>query len=215
MRKNEIITVFFVSMLVNLLIQLLLPIDNKYLLTIISEIFGIFLPAFILIRMREKRFLEFFPIKGIRFVYLILIIYGFCIFSIPYMYFSSLIEKLFGMPGELLRTLQEFASFNADLGHNLWVVFAIVLVPAVAEEFLFRGFLQTCIHKYLRPAETIILVSLLFTFIHLNPWWSIQIFILSLVISYIRFRTGSIIPCIIIHLLNNLFSVLMNTYFYA
>ena len=131
------------------------------------------------------------------------------------MYFSSLIEKLFGMPGELLRTLQEFASFNADLGHNLWVVFAIVLVPAAAEEFLFRGFLQTCIHRYLRPAETIILVSLLFTFIHLNPWWSIQIFILSLVISYIRFRTGSIIPCIIIHLLNNLFSVLMNTYFYV
>jgi len=84
------------------------------------------------------------------------------------------------------------------------LIFTIVILAPVGEEILFRGFLQ----KYLENAwgditRAILFSSLFFAVIHFNPYWMIQIYFLGILLGFLAWRTNSIIPCIIFHIIIN------------
>lgn len=93
----------------------------------------------------------------------------------------------------------------AGLSHNVLGVLAIAVFAPLLEEVLFRGAIQGYLmRKYpSSPWRAIIIASLIFGVIHMNP---IQIFyatMLGIVFGWIYYRTGSLVPCIIGHVLNN------------
>ncbi len=82
-------------------------------------------------------------------------------------------------------------------------LFALTVVPAVVEEFAFRGIVLGSLKKY-GSGYAIIISALLFGLMHGNVVQIPFATLLGLVMGYVAVATGSIIPCVIIHFLNNL-----------
>jgi uncharacterized protein len=89
------------------------------------------------------------------------------------------------------------------------LVTGVVILAAFAEELLFRGFVQVSLEKKGDPTRAVLLTSLTWTMIHLNPFWAVQIFIIGVVIGFLAWRTNSVLPGIIVHGINNLLSLIL------
>lgn len=80
---------------------------------------------------------------------------------------------------------------------------ALVILAPLAEELLFRGFLFTGLRKKLPFWLTAIIVSLLFGFVHGQVNVGLDVFALSLVMCFIREKTGSLWPSLLLHSFKN------------
>ena len=95
---------------------------------------------------------------------------------------------------------------------QLYIVFvSLVILPPITEEIIFRGFLYTRFKKYVQVIPAAILVSVLFGAAHLQlgngeaPLWTaaIDTFVLSLILVWLREKTKSIIPGMLLHGMKN------------
>ena len=93
-----------------------------------------------------------------------------------------------------------------DLG-----VFTIAVLAPVLEELLFRGAVQGALMRFFKhPWAGILVASLLFGIIHLNP---VQVFYatcLGVGFGWLYYRTGSLLPAILGHIINNSLAVIAN-----
>lgn len=88
---------------------------------------------------------------------------------------------------------------------------SLVVLPPLAEEIMVRGFLYTGLKKALNLWPAVILTSLLFASAHLpeggaaGPLYiaALDTFVLSLVLIYLREKTGSLWASITLHALKN------------
>jgi membrane protease YdiL (CAAX protease family) len=81
---------------------------------------------------------------------------------------------------------------------------AVAIIAPLGEELLFRGFLQQVLEKHWKDVTKAILVtSLFFALIHMNPYWFAQIYILGVMLGFLSWKTGSVLPSLILHGLNN------------
>lgn len=96
-------------------------------------------------------------------------------------------------------------------GFFQWILIFIgsVIIAAIAEESLFRGFLQSTLENKGDPTRAVILTSVSWAIIHLNPYWAIPVFVLGVFIGYVAWRTKSLLPAIIIHASYNFLSLLI------
>jgi membrane protease YdiL (CAAX protease family) len=92
------------------------------------------------------------------------------------------------------------------------IVYGIVLIP-VLEETIFRGLILGDFLLAYSPAKAILLSSVLFACIHPNPSQIINAFIIGLFLGWIFYKTGSILPGIIIHAILNSSGGLLYKYF--
>ena len=89
------------------------------------------------------------------------------------------------------------------LGH-VFLFLAVVIVAPIGEEVVFRGFLQKFLEEHWKDITRAVLVtSLFFAMIHFNPFWTIQIYILGVLLGFLSWKTKSVIPSIILHSINN------------
>jgi hypothetical protein len=103
-----------------------------------------------------------------------------------------------------------FDGLFAYRGPADFVVLLLVfsLVPAVCEEILFRGFLQTGLMNHLgTPARGIVVSALIFGLFHVNPWRFAGVFGLGLFLAWLRHESGSLLPSMAAHALSNLISI--------
>ena len=88
---------------------------------------------------------------------------------------------------------------------------AVVIIAPLGEELLFRGFLQHFLETYWKDITKAVLVtSLFFAFIHMNSYWFIQIYLLGIFLGYLSWKSGSIIPSLILHSINNGAAILLS-----
>ena len=119
---------------------------------------------------------------------------------------DRLIQLLVPMP-EILEELLKVMVANSAFD---WVILIIgtIIIASIGEELLFRGFLQVSLENKGDVTRAVILTSLSWTLTHVNPYWAVQIFVMGVIIGFLAWRTDSVIPSIIVHALNNLFSLL-------
>ncbi|MBR1687871.1 MAG: CPBP family intramembrane metalloprotease [Prevotella sp.] len=86
---------------------------------------------------------------------------------------------------------------------NRWGYFAIGLLVPLAEEIVFRGaILKELLNKY--TAQNAILISaLIFAVAHFNPAQMPHAFLVGLLLGWMYWRTGSILPGVAFHWANN------------
>lgn len=94
----------------------------------------------------------------------------------------------------------------------IMVIIAVCLLPAVFEEFLFRGIILKSLNKTGVVFATVI-SGLLFSLFHMSPAQTVYQFIVGCLYSLIIIYGGNILYLIIIHFLNNLYIVLNFYYF--
>ena len=85
----------------------------------------------------------------------------------------------------------------------LLMVPVALLVPLI-EEIAFRGAIQGSVSRVIGPLPSVIAVSLLFAVSHLDPIRMLPLFLTGLVLGWARHRSGSVLPGIVIHALNNI-----------
>jgi len=91
------------------------------------------------------------------------------------------------------------------------VWFAIVAAAPVAEEIVFRGFIfRGWVQPSQRPMLGILLVSVLFAVIHIQYNWFgiLQVFLIGLLLTWTRWRSGSTLLTMVMHLIANFYAML-------
>ena len=91
-----------------------------------------------------------------------------------------------------------------QMARNICGVLAISVLGPILEEVLFRGAIQGFLmRKFSNPWVGIVIASAIFGIVHLNPVQVFYAFFLGLVFGWLYYRTGSLMPCIVGHVLNN------------
>ena len=92
----------------------------------------------------------------------------------------------------------------STVGKLVACLFYIALLPAICEEFLFRGILTHGFKKY-GTVATVTLSAVLFALMHQNLQQLVYQLFLGAVMAYIVVKTGSIIYTMCLHFFNNAF----------
>lgn len=98
---------------------------------------------------------------------------------------------------ELIRSVLE-----SDMGLAFNLV-ALAVVPGLCEEVLFRGYAQRQFERATGAAGGILLSGGLFGLYHLRPSQVIPLIVLGLYMAYLVWRTGSLIPAVLVHMAHN------------
>ena len=113
---------------------------------------------------------------------------------------------------QVLAELSDILIIDSTLIGLLLAITVVILAP-LGEEILFRGFLQKLLEESWQDiTRAVLITSLFFAFIHMNPVWVIQIYFLGVVLGYLAWRTGSILTSLILHSLNNGTALILTNY---
>ena len=94
--------------------------------------------------------------------------------------------------------------------YALWQLLALYsLVPAVVEEIAFRGIIFDRLHRVLGEQEGWLVQAALFSVLHLSPVIFLTHFAMGLIFGWLRMRTGSLIPGMILHAAWNAANILL------
>jgi len=115
---------------------------------------------------------------------------------------DRIIHQIIPTP-EYIIDLGQIMQPDSPLGY-VFLFLAVVIVAPIGEEIVFRGFLQKFLEDYWEDITRAVLVtSLFFAMIHFNPFWTIQIYLLGVVLGFLAWKTKSVVPSIILHSINN------------
>ena len=118
--------------------------------------------------------------------------------GINYLYHSWLVHEM-GLKDALMTDrLREVGVSEGAL------VFLFCIVPAITEEVAFRGLVQHWLRVAIRPRNALILASALFTCLHFSILRAPYIFAVGLLLGWVKLKTGSLYPSMILHGLHNL-----------
>ncbi|HZM64476.1 MAG TPA: CPBP family intramembrane glutamic endopeptidase [Candidatus Saccharimonadales bacterium] len=122
---------------------------------------------------------------------------------------SIVASQIFGINTE---QEQEIGFETAKSGGQglLWVFLSLVVLPPLVEEVLFRGFLFGSLRAKLSFQWAVVITSILFAIPHLFAssdgflWIAgVDTFVLSLVLCYLREKTGALWASIALHAIKN------------
>lgn len=107
---------------------------------------------------------------------------------------------------DLPNSMQE--TFEMMMRHPLGII-AIVIMAPIVEELLFRGAIEGhLLRKWKHPAGAIVFSSLVFGVVHGNWVQAPFAFVIGLALGWMYYRTGSLLPGILMHFVNNSTAVL-------
>ncbi len=88
----------------------------------------------------------------------------------------------------------------------LVVVLTVALVPAIAEEFLFRGLVQKSVGESTGGMRAAITTGIIFGAYHLNPISVVPLVLLGAYFGYLVYRSRNLAISVSVHFFNNFFA---------
>ncbi len=182
--------------------------------SVIAQFSYTFLPFFALFLLSErevKKEILIFDLPKSKELYILALFAGFmfCVIGNSATSSLSVLFSLFEI--EFNSGLEELASPSSVFGFMLNIInFAVV--PALFEEFAFRGVVLQPLRKY-GDWFAIFASSFAFAILHGNMVQIPFAFIVGVALGYFCIKTNSIWTSVSIHFLNNLYSVIMTAYF--
>ncbi len=183
----------------------LFPESDSRFLNILSIFIGqgiMVLPVFAFIHLNKLSIYETIRLKPIPMNSVFPVI----ILSLGTIILSDEIDRMISLVfpvSDFIEKLSELVRFDTKV-NAFFLILATVIIAPFSEEVIFRGFLQHFLERYWQDITKAVLVtSLGFAMIHLNPGWIIQIYLLGVILGYLAWKTGSIVPGLILHALNN------------
>lgn len=119
------------------------------------------------------------------------------VFVFAAMYVLNLLIEQAGIPNTMEDTF-------IKMSRNPLGLLSIALLAPILEEMLFRGAIEgRLLRMWQNPWGAIIVSSLVFGVVHMNPAQIPFAFLLGVMFGWLYYRTGSLLPGIIGHVLNN------------
>jgi len=88
------------------------------------------------------------------------------------------------------------------------VIFSVALLPAISEETLFRGVISGSLKKF-GTLFAVLICGALFSLFHQNPAQTIYQFVCGCAFALIAIKSGSILPTVLSHFLNNALIIIL------
>lgn len=118
--------------------------------------------------------------------------------------FMESIEQWMQRKEDQLARLTEFITDFSTTDKYLFTMLVIGIIPAIGEEYLFRGVLQTQFEKFMKnPHLAILLASVLFSAFHFQFYGFLPRLALGMLFGYLFYYSGNLIYPMIAHFLNN------------
>ena len=95
-----------------------------------------------------------------------------------------------------------------NLGVMLAYIVLTAVLPAVCEEFFNRGVVLTAIRSTFNEWQTVLLGGLVFGLFHQYIFQTFYTGVFGMLLVFIALKTKSIVPCIIIHFVNNAVAII-------
>jgi membrane protease YdiL (CAAX protease family) len=96
-----------------------------------------------------------------------------------------------------------FEGFAQAAEHPLAGVVLLVVVAPITEELLFRGIILNGLLTRFRAPTAILVSTVLFMLVHLNPWQFAAAAGLGIMAGWLYVRTRSLMPCLSVHVIQN------------
>lgn len=127
--------------------------------------------------------------------------------SIPFIVGASF---TFNIASEFVELPNLLEDTFMGMSRNVFGILSIAVMAPLVEELLFRGAIEGHLLRTGKsPRMAIFLSALIFGIIHFNPVQIFFAFCLGLVFGWLYYRTGSVIPGIVGHFLNNSVATLL------
>ncbi len=121
---------------------------------------------------------------------------------------SGIIVGLFLDESAALKEMSDIFRQQSQSGFTAQLILMIALTPALCEELLFRGYVQSRLTRVFPPVFGILFSSIVFAAFHMDPVHIIAVVPLGLLLGWLTWQSGSLFPAILSHFTNNLVSVL-------
>lgn len=172
----------------------------------VGQVFGLAVPALLFSRLHSSEILEYLRLRRVDGRLLALACVG-IIGLQPVTQWLAQLNQQVPVP-ESMRMLEQSqlelirSVLDSDLGFTFNVAM-LALVPGVCEEVLFRGYAQRQFERGAGAAGGVFLSGVLFGFYHLRPSQVIPLIGLGLFMAYLAWRTGSLLPAMLVHIVHN------------
>ena len=202
---SEVFLYYFVIMIVLVTVGGVLQLKFGITGVFLTQILIIAMPVILVIRFLNIDYKSIFPIKKVSIPEMFNSISFWLAGLVLIAIISSIQLKLFPSQMKDLEVLSEFLKDT-----KLWqqvIIFSIT--PAICEEILFRGLLFGSLREKMSVNNAIIVSGFLFGIFHLYPGKILTTALLGMLFAYVVARTGSIIPGMVLHFINNFFSLVI------
>lgn len=151
------------------------------------------------IKRSDEKIREIFPMKKISALMLFSILITCTGLTVIISELDNLLQAVLPMPEFIYKLFYGLYAADDILGS----VLALAIVAPLTEEFFFRGLILNGFSKNYTAAKAIIISSILFGAIHLNPWQFSGAFLIGIYFAILLIKTGSLLPGVIGHAIFN------------
>ena len=183
--------------------------DNVFLAVIILQIVIFIIPGILYCKFKGNAFISKLRFNSFGLNKLWMSVCGFFVLA-----FGSALVKLglyaIGYYSQQYTLYENYLPNDASsIANLLYILIAIAIIPAITEEFIFRGIIlgeYSAIRT--RPVTAVMLSAAMFAMLHFNLYQFPVYFFGGIVLGYVAIITNSVLCAMIVHLLNNVFSLL-------
>lgn len=187
---------------------------NPYLTVMILELCCIGLPAVFFCLLRGGEYKGRLGLRPMRLSHITVSVYALLVIVCGCIAISLVMYNLFpeafaaSAPQSMTAAVSEYSKTD-----TLYTALAFGILPALLEEFLFRGIVFAEYSPW-GASCAVIMSSLTFSMLHFNPVRLPIYLFCGIVLSLLTAATGSIIPAMLIHTANNVFVLYFESYIY-
>jgi sodium transport system permease protein len=116
-------------------------------------------------------------------------------------FYAAVQSQFLPFPEELEKAFREL--FDLKSISPVEAIFILAISPAICEELLWRGAFQGELEPRGRALRTALTVGIFFGLFHLSAYRIVPTAIVGCILAWVRYRTGSIFPCMLVHGLYN------------
>ena len=174
-----------------------------------------------LLNKKKKSFLKMNRIPGSIPIVMVIML---ALLIIPVISYTGVLNSRMNLPDWLsgvkdwMRTKEDAASDltsllikSSRIGDLVINILILAIIPAIAEEMIFRGILQQILCRIFRSDHIAIwITAIFFSAIHLQFFGFLPRLLLGLCFGYLFFWTGNLWIAILAHFINNIVPVLMS-----
>jgi membrane protease YdiL (CAAX protease family) len=129
----------------------------------------------------------------------------------------TIAQEVYLVPPELKKLYMELSNktqeaiislvHTGDIWGLILALLSVALMPAISEEFLFRGLVQRSFERRMRPLAAIALAGMMFGSVHLQLINGVALIALGTFFGYVTWSSGSIYPAIFGHFIFNALTI--------
>lgn len=115
---------------------------------------------------------------------------------------NNIVEMVLGKPFENPQVASLSTGRAFSLQELVMLLLLIAMLAPLAEELLFRGMLYPLLRRW-GAGVAIVGSAVVFSLVHFIPILFPSLFVVGLMLGLLRERSGSTIPCIVLHMMQN------------